>query len=122
MIIIKYCILIAIFAGSSSIGFLMAKRYKTRVNELREFKEILNILETKIKFTYEPLGEIFSQISKITQDNNISNIFENIVKNLKKDDVKTSWENALEDSKSNLSLNKEDISIIKGIGKFLRQN
>ena len=52
MIIIKFIILITIFGASTSIGFLMSKKYKNRVIELREFKNAINILETKIKFTY----------------------------------------------------------------------
>ena len=60
----KYILLLAIFALSTAIGLLIAKSYQNRVVELKEFKNILNIMKTKIKFTYEPLAEIFKQISK----------------------------------------------------------
>lgn len=120
MIILKYIILLGIFGGSFWIGILISKRYKNRVLELREFKEVINIIETKIRFTYEPLKEIFEEISKIP--NKISNIFKDMSDNMQKNDVTTSWNMAIESSKAKLSLNDEDINIIKGLGKFLRQN
>ena len=59
MIIIKYIMLITIFLASFSGGKLISKRYKNRVIELRKFKDAINILETKIKFTHEPLRRDF---------------------------------------------------------------
>lgn len=61
---LKYILLLIIFGLSTSIGMAIAKAYGNRVDELKEFKNILNIMKTKIKFTYEPLGEIFKQIAK----------------------------------------------------------
>lgn len=123
MIIIKYFFLILIFGGSCLVGILISKKFKNRVNELREFKNILNILEAKIKFTYEPLGDIFSEISLMTKEKgNISRVFEETSQSMKNVDVTMSWEQSLENSKSYLSLNKEDINIIKGLGKLLRKD
>lgn len=59
MIIIKYIMLITIFCASFSVGKLVSKRYKNRVIELKKFKDAINVLETKIKFTYEPLRRNF---------------------------------------------------------------
>ncbi len=118
MIYIKYVFLITIFALSSLTGILLSKKFKNRVNELREIKEYLNIIENKIRFTYKPIKDIFYELSK--NDNIISEIFKNAYFNLKNNDVKTSLEKALNDSKSILSLNEEDINIVKGLGKFLR--
>ncbi len=119
MIIIKYIFLLLIFLGCSFTGFLVSKKYKNRVAELREFKNVTNILETKIKFTYEPLGEIFDEISLMTEKG-ISKVFKEANNNMKTGDVRNSWEAAIENSKQTLSLNKEDINIIKGLGKMLR--
>lgn len=118
MIILKYIILFAIFSGSFWIGILISRKFKNRVVELREFKETLNILETKIRFTYKPLKEIFEEISKIS--NNISYIFDDVISYMKNNDVSTSWEMAIDKSKTKISLNEEDINIIKGLGRFLR--
>lgn len=121
MIYLKYFILFNIFLINCIIGILLSKKYKNRVNELRIFKEDIKILETRIRFTYEPIKEIFKYIYK--NNNNISNIFKyaNIYLEEKKD-FKTSWELAVNNSKSKLSLKEEDLDIIKGIGNFLRKN
>ena len=123
MILLKYIFLVFIFVGSCWIGFLISNRYKSRVRELKEFKEATNILENKIKFTYEPLGEIFDEITKITKnEKGISNIFQKTSSNMKNEDITKSWENAVDNSKQLLSLNNEDINILKGLGKLLRKN
>ena len=62
---IKYILLVAIFGLSTAIGLVISKTYENRVVEFKEFKNILNIMKTKIKFTYEPLAEIFKYISRI---------------------------------------------------------
>lgn len=64
MLVIKYASLIFIFAILAFLGQTMANKYKGRVKDLKEILRILNIIETKIKFTYEPLPEIFKDISK----------------------------------------------------------
>lgn len=116
MLMIKYVILTVILGISIWIGILVSKKYKDRVMELKEFRNSLNILENKIKFTYEPLQEIFKQISD-NLENNISLIFENTNKNLKRMNMCDAWNKAIDESK--LNLNKEDISIIKNMGKLL---
>ena len=116
MLMIKYIILVAILVISIWIGILISKKYKDRVIELTEFRNSLNILENKIKFTYEPIQEIFKQISE-NLENNISSIFENTNENLKKMNMQAAWNKAIDESK--LNLNKEDIAIIKNMGKLL---
>ena len=121
MIIIKYIFLILIFGGSSLVGVLISKKFKNRVNELREFRNIMNILESKIKFTYEPVGDIFNEISNITKDKqNVAKVFKDTSKKMETKDIYTSWDESLENSRPFLNLNNEDINIIKGLGKLLR--
>ena len=76
MFIIKFIIYISIICISSYIGVLYSKKYSNRVKELKELKNSLNILKTKIKFTYEPIPEIFADIAK-NSNFQISKIFEN---------------------------------------------
>ena len=64
MIFFKWILLISAFAVSIFLGLLIANKYKERVKELRSIRSILNILDTKIKYTYEPLPQIFEEISK----------------------------------------------------------
>ncbi len=121
MIVLKYIILFSIFMSSSYLGFLMSRRYKNRVLELREFKEAINILENRIKFTYKPLGEIFDDIINLyNRKSVIMRIFKITNENMNSNGVSKSWENAIDGSKNILSLNSEDISVIKGLGKLLR--
>ena len=47
MIIVKIIILFLIFISSSSVGILLAKGYDKRVEELKEFRNALNMLKTK---------------------------------------------------------------------------
>ena len=64
MLIFKIVIYSFIFLSSSLIGILFSRKYLNRVNELKEFKNALNIFKTKIRYTYEPIPEIFREISK----------------------------------------------------------
>ena len=64
MIIIKSIIMLIIYISSSSLGIMLANRYRYRVDELKQIRSALNIIKTKIQYTYEPLPQIFLDISK----------------------------------------------------------
>ena len=64
MLVIKFIFLIMILGASSYIGVIISNKYKDRTIELKEIKKGLNIFETKIKYTYEPVPDIFNEISK----------------------------------------------------------
>ena len=119
MIFFKYSILFFIFLIATLIGNLFSKKYRNRVEELKSFKEAFNILESKIKFTYEPLGDIFEEIYSLFYKNKISYIFKETKKNMIKSDFKKSWEDAIEANKQNYDLNYEDINTIKKLGNML---
>ena len=76
MQIIKYIMLLFIFIGSSLIGRYISKKYGYRLEELEEIKNILNVFKSKIRFTYEPIPEIFKEVADKSKDN-IGNIFRN---------------------------------------------
>lgn len=116
MIIIKFISLIAILLFSSYIGIIISNKYKNRVEDLKEIKRGLNIFETKIKYTYEPVPEIFKEISGNLKEN-IANIFINASKNMEENIAKDAWNQAIDNS--NTSMNKEDLEVIKGLGKLL---
>ena len=115
---IKYILLIAIFGLSTGIGILISKSYENRVIELKEFKNILNIMKTKIKFTYEPLAEIFKQISKDNQTN-IEKIFGKMANEITYYQTKDVWENCIQEA--DISIKQEDKDILKKLGKLLGQ-
>lgn len=116
MLILKYIIIILIFFTSVSIGDLVSKKYILRVKELKEFKNAFNIIETKIKFTYEPLSNIFIETSKLLSKN-VAKIFESTVIYMKQLNAGEAWNKSLEECETNLK--KEDIENIKNFGKML---
>lgn len=120
MIILKYIFLFLVFLGTTSIGNLISKKYRNRVKELKTFKEICNGLNTKMKFTYEPLGEIFEEMSNtFRKEKYISNILKQTSIDMRESSFKKSWENSLEQEKNHLNLNTEDINVIKGLSNML---
>lgn len=115
---VKTILLFAIFSLSTGIGILISKMYENRVKELRQFKNILNIIKAKIKFTYEPLAEIFNQISQ-EKSSKIEEIFENMTYKLAFENVKYSWMDAIQEA--DISITQEDKDILKELGKVLGQ-
>ena len=77
MSLIKIVILALIMILTTKIGIEKASTYTVRLEELNKFKESLCFLKTKIEFTYEPLNEIFKEISSLVYENK-----ENIYKEL----------------------------------------
>ena len=94
---IKYILLTGIFGFSTAIGILISKSYQNRVVELKEFKNVLNIMKTKIKFTYEPLAEIFKQIAKENQTS-IERIFGQMANQLTYNQAKDVWEDCIQNA------------------------
>lgn len=115
---IKYILLIAIFGLSTAIGMTIAKTYENRVIELKEFKNILNMMKTKIKFTYEPLAEIFKQIAN-NNETNVEKIFGQMANQITYFQTREVWENCIQES--DISINQEDKDILKKLGKLLGQ-
>lgn len=116
MIVIKFVFLVIILVASAYIGIIISNKYKDRVIELKEVKKGLNIFETKIKYTYEPVPDIFNEISRNLKDN-VANIFKIASKEMRNISAKLAWEKAVEEARTNMK--KEDIEVIKGLGKLL---
>lgn len=115
---IKYFILFLILLFSSLIGRLLAKKYVHRLQELEEFENSLNIFKSKVKFTYEPIPEIFQEISE-NVSNNIGNIFIKAKEYMNLLPANEAWEKSVEESATNL--NVEDKNVIKSLSKLLGQ-
>lgn len=118
MQIFKLIILFIIFIASSSIGYIIANQYKNRVDELKELKNALNMLKTKMKYTYETIPDIFEEISKKTKEN-ISNIFKSSIYNMEMLQMNAgqAWKKSVIDSKT--SLNQEDKTVLINLEKLL---
>ena len=116
MLVIKIVIYSFIFLSCSLIGILISKKYVNRVNELRDFKNALNIFKTKIKYTYEPLPEIFAEISE-SIDSNISSVFKIASDKMNACAAGEAWELALK--MDELNIDEEDRNILRKLGKLL---
>ena len=119
MLIIKILIYSFIFLSSSLVGILLSKKYIDREEELKDFKNALNIFKTKIKYTYEPIGEIFEEISG-TVNSNIGRVFEAASSNMKDKSTSEAWRIAI-DSET-LNIDDEDRKVLKNLSKLLRKN
>ena len=95
MIVIKYIMLFLLFSFTCALGISFSKKYSYRLRELCDMQNALNILKNKIKFTYEPLNEIFEYISK-NSIKNISNIFNTANERMKNMSAGKAWEEAVE--------------------------
>ena len=116
MLFIKSIILILILVLSSILGLAMANKFKCRVRDLKTMRNILNILETKIKYTYEPLPQIFDDIAK-EFNSPIGEIFKVAKDKMKEVSAGEAWNFGLVNS--NTSMNKEDINVLKNLEKLL---
>ena len=79
-------------------------------------RKALNFFEEKIKFTYEPIPDVFEEISHKVQDN-IGEIFYNSSKSMENESAGVAWEKAVDEANNNFT--KEDKDIIKGLAKML---
>lgn len=114
MIILKTMILILIFAISYLIGNMVAKLYSKRVEELEDMKNSLNILQTKIRFSKEPLSKIFKDISNISKN---KEIFDKANENMKTMLAGDAWKNSVQTINTNFK--KDDIEILSTLGNML---
>ncbi len=116
MQMIKYGILVLLFASSSYIGRLIAKKYQARVKELKEIKASLAIFSTKIKFTYEPIPQIFTELGN-REKSNISQLFQTTVQKMKELPAGQAWIEALE--KVDTNLKEEDKEVLTSLSNLL---
>lgn len=113
MIFIKSINLILVLLICTYLGIQKAKMYEKRYKELQYFQNALNMFKSKLEFTYEPINNIFLEISKIIY-NDSSNIFFKTIEN--KENLNFAWINSVENNKQ---FNDEDKDIIKTFGKLL---
>ncbi len=116
MLFIKIIIYSLIFLSCSTIGILISKKYVNRVNELREFKNALNLFKTKIRYTYEPLPEIFAEISE-SIESNISTVFKQASEKMSACTAGEAWNLALK--VNTLNIDEEDKTVLKNLSKLL---
>lgn len=114
MIILKIIMLILILTLSYLIGNIIAKQYSNRVEELEDIKNSLNVLQTKVRFSKEPLSTIFKDISNISKN---KEIFIEANENMKTMLAGEAWRNSIQTVNTNLK--KNDIEILSSLGNML---
>lgn len=117
MIVVKFLILLLIFGSSTLVGWLIAKKYENREKELKDMKNALNIFETKIKFTYASLPEIFGEIGEQFKENIVGEIFRKSANLMKEKSAGESWNESIDKVSSNIS--QEDKVVLKNLSKLL---
>ena len=65
MLIIKMIIYSSIFLTCSIIGILKSRKYVYRVNELREFKNALNIFKSKVTLHMNQFQKYLTRYQKV---------------------------------------------------------
>lgn len=116
MEIFKIILLTAVMGMCTVLGIMKANKYKLRVIDLQDMKKALNLAITKMRYTYEPLPELFKEISKDLNEN-IANIFIKAHTYMETLNAGQAWEKSVDESSNNFT--NEDINIIKGLSKLL---
>ena len=116
---IKFVLILAIIIVCSILGYKKANVFSNREIELRNLKNGLQIFESRIRFSYLPIPEIFAEISKVVYSNE-KNIFNDtiVILNVNKHkSISDAWNEAIAASSSNLK--KEDNEILKMLSNLL---
>ena len=116
MVFVKYFILFLILVSSTLIGKFLSNKYIYRLEELEDIKNSLNILKTKIKFTYEPIPEVFGEIAE-NVSSNVRRLFVLAKQNMEKMSAGEAFEEAVDNIICNLK--NEDKKVIKMLSKLL---
>lgn len=108
MIVVKFVMLGLIVWICSYLGNIKAKAFEKRYLELKKFKRGLGIFKSKLEFTYEPISEIFTDISRFVYEGE-DNIFKRFIEN-------NDWDLAVEEEDNFEDSDKE---VVKSFGKML---
>ena len=123
LLIIKFIILLIIVGLSSLIGILVASKYNMRVKELEDLIGALDLLETRVKYTYDTISDSFEFVSDV-MNTKASRIFMITAGNLKESKNISAgdiFRKVVDEESIFLSLTKEDIDVLKGLGTSLGQ-
>lgn len=123
LLIIKILGLLLIVGLSSFIGILIANRYNMRVKELEDLISALELLETRVKYTYDTIVDSFAFVAD-NMKTKAYRIFMITAASLDESKNMSAGEvfREVADSEGNfLDLIKDDIEVLKGLGTSLGQ-
>ena len=116
MLIVKFIVSALIVYICTYLGIYKAKSYENREKELKRLKNAFSFFRSKIEFIYEPIKEIFIQISKIIYESE-DNIFQKYIEYVESQTTEQAWIMAVEEGA--YKIKKEDKEILKMFGKLL---
>lgn len=116
MFIFKLFLYVLTIATSSTLGVMLSQKYVKRVDELKAFKSALVMLKTKIRYTYAPICEIFTDISKSLKGN-VSTLFKNACVQIEEKGATDGFYAAVE--MTVLNVTKEDRQVMGTLSKLL---
>ena len=113
-------ILGGVLIGLSSyfIGVWWANNLKNRVEDIREFEQVLKELQNEISFYSNVLSEAFLKISE-NASSRLHGILKDMSENLKTKSSSSAWRKAIRDNYKNTYLESEDINIILSLSNLL---
>lgn len=110
-----------VIISSSGIGFLLGSRFGERVEDIRNFRTSIQMLETEISYSHTPLPEAFVCVAK-KSGGAVRAIFEHVGDSLgsrRSGNVGDAFASALNRSSGSVSLSPEDMGILKSFGHSL---
>lgn len=123
LLVIKVILLLVIVALSTFIGILISKRYSSRVDEIQDLITALEILESRLNYTYDTIPDAFSFVGKHMRSS-AKKIFEIASQKLQIEKSFTAsevFQSTIDEEKAFLSLNENDIEVLKGLSVSLGQ-
>lgn len=109
---------IFIIFSCSGLGYVLSSRLSMRVRELKLLRISLQMLETEIVYSNTPLPLAFNSVQKKC-GRPVKNLFKTTSENLDKKvfgTVGEAFSASIEENKDILSLNREDMEILKSFG------
>lgn len=123
LLVIKFFSLIMIGVLSVLIGNIVAKRFSFRVRVLEDLSSALELLETRVKYTYDTIADSFDFVANNmkTEASRIFFISAEVMRKNKKISAGDAFRKTVDEEGIFLDLSKEDIEVIKGLGTSLGQ-
>ena len=123
LFVVKIISLLLILALSTFIGIMISNKYSMRVKELEDLITALELLETRVKYTYDTIADSFDFIASNmkTKAYRIFMITSSLLlenKNMSAGDI---FRSVVEEESIFLSIHQEDKEVLKGLGTSLGQ-
>ena len=108
------CLIIIFSCGG--LGILKSQVYSQRLEELRDLKEMIRILQTEMSYLKDPLPAVFARVGSY-KDNRAMDLLWECSRLMKENlNLKQCWDQALERAYSGSCLREEDRIVISDLG------